>query len=82
MMRRNGSPPGFAHDLFREVLSAMLSPAIKAQLHLTLARTLDQLRADSVPIAHASVAAHYVVGLTGPAPRRAGGSPALPAGRP
>ena len=54
------APLGFAHDLFREVLSAMLSPAIKAQLHLTLARTLDQLRADGVPIAHASVAAHYV----------------------
>ena len=55
------APLGFAHDLFREVLSAMLSPAIKAQLHLTLARTLDQLRADGVPIAHASVAAHYVM---------------------
>ena len=54
------APLGFAHDLFREVLGAMLSPAIKAQLHLTLARTLDQLRADGVPIAHASVAAHYV----------------------
>ena len=55
------APLAFAHDLFREVLSAMLSPAIKAQLHLTLARTLDQLRADGVPIAHASVAAHYVM---------------------
>ena len=54
------APLGFAHDLFREVLGAMLSPAIKAQLHLTLARTLDQLRADGVPIAHSSVAAHYV----------------------
>ena len=54
------APLGFAHDLFREVLAAMLSPAIKAQLHLILARTLDQLRADGVPIAHASVAAHYV----------------------
>ena len=27
------APLGFAHDLFREVLSAMLRPAIKAQLH-------------------------------------------------
>jgi tetratricopeptide (TPR) repeat protein len=55
------APLAFAHDLFREVLSAMLRPAIKAQLHLTLARTLDELRADGIPIAHASVAAHYVM---------------------
>ena len=79
------APLGFAHDLFREVLSAMLSPAIKAQLHLTLARTLDQLRADGIPIAHASVAAHYVaaasLGLR-PAARRRSGTPSRPPSTP
>jgi tetratricopeptide (TPR) repeat protein len=54
------SPPTFVHDLFREVLSAMLDPAVTAQLHLTLARTLEDLRADGTPIPHAEVAAHYV----------------------
>jgi tetratricopeptide (TPR) repeat protein len=54
------SPLVFVHDLFREVISALLSPAIKAQLHLTVARTLDKLRADGVPIPLAPVAAHYV----------------------
>jgi hypothetical protein len=54
------SPLVFVHDLFRELLSAMLRPAVKAQLHLTLARTLDELRTDGASIAHASVAAHYV----------------------
>jgi tetratricopeptide (TPR) repeat protein len=54
------SPLTFVHDLFREVLGAMLDPAIKAQLHLTLARTLEELQADGTPIPNAEVAAHYV----------------------
>ena len=54
------TPLGFVHDLFREVLGAMLSPAVKAQLHLAVARTLEELRTDGTPIAHASVAAHFV----------------------
>ena len=54
----------FVHDLFREVLSAMLDPAVKAQLHLTLARTLTELQADGAAIPHATVAAHYVNAAT------------------
>ena len=54
----------FVHDLFREVLSAMLDPAVKAQLHLTLARTLAELQADGAAIPHAMVAAHYVNAAT------------------
>ena len=54
----------FVHDLFREVLSGLLGSAVKAQLHLTLARTLDELRADGAAIPHAMVAAHYVNAAT------------------
>ena len=54
------SPLVFAHDLFREVLSAMLSTAHKAQLHLTVARTMDELRAEGASLANSCVAAHFV----------------------
>jgi tetratricopeptide (TPR) repeat protein len=54
------SPLAFVHDLFRDVIGALLSPAIKAQLHLTVARALDKLRADGIPVPLAPVAAHYV----------------------
>ena len=42
----------------------MLDPAVKAQLHLTLARTLAELQADGAAIPHAMVAAHYVNAAT------------------
>ena len=54
----------FVHDLFREVLGAMLDPAAKGQLHLTLARSLAELQADGAAIPHAMVAAHYVNAAT------------------
>ncbi len=54
------TPLAFSHDLFREVLGVMLDPATKAQLHLTVARTLDELQTDGAPVTHASLAAHYV----------------------
>ena len=50
------SPLVFAHDLFREVLSAMLSTAHKAQLHLTVARTMDELHAEGASLANSCVA--------------------------
>ncbi|HSJ91623.1 MAG TPA: AAA family ATPase [Ilumatobacter sp.] len=54
------SPLVFGHELFREVISALLSPATKAQLHLTVARSLDTLRSDGVALPLAPIAAHYV----------------------
>ena len=59
----------FAHDLFREVLAAGLTPDARAALHLSLARVLEEQAAAGGLAYPAELAAHYcAVTLTRPDP--------------
>lgn len=53
-------PYTFTHDLFREVVSALLNQATKAQFHLTAARSLERIASRGVPVRSEALAAHFV----------------------
>jgi predicted ATPase len=66
---RAGTGLRFAHDLFREVLAAGLTPDARAGLHLRLARALEEQRAAGGVAHPAELAAHYcAVTVTNPDP--------------
>jgi hypothetical protein len=66
---RAGTGLRFAHDLFREVLSAGLTPDARAGLHLRLARALEEQHAAGGVAHPAELAAHLcAVTVTSPDP--------------
>jgi tetratricopeptide (TPR) repeat protein len=54
----------FAHDLFREVMVAEMAPSTRAQIHLAVARALEEMRDRGAPIPMASLAAHFAAAAT------------------